>query len=213
MVQVKPAEADRLLARPDDAVRVVLIYGDDEGLVAERADAFARAAAGPDGEVLRLDAGALSENPGRLVDEASAIPMFGGRRAITLRAAGNRAVEGAIAAVLDQPPVDSWVVVTAGELRKSSPLRKLCEASPRAWAVPCYADSARDLDRLIDDELKAADLAIAPDARAALKGLIGGDRMQSRGEIRKLCLYAAWRRHDHPCPRRRRRRRYRRFCH
>jgi len=191
MVQIKPADADRFLAKPDPKIRVVLIYGSDDGLIAERAEKFARAVTGPNGEHLRLDPATLSDNPGRLADEANAIPMFGGTRAISLRVAGNRSLEGALQAILDAPPVDSWIVVTAGELRKTAALRKLCESSPRAAAVPSYADSDRDLDRIIDEETRAAALTIAPDARAALKGLIGGDRMISRSEVQKLCLSAA----------------------
>lgn len=38
--------------------------------------------------------------------------------------------------------------------------------------------------------MRAANLAIAPDARAALIALIGGDRLSSRNEIQKLALYA-----------------------
>ena len=38
--------------------------------------------------------------------------------------------------------------------------------------------------------MRDAKLAIAPDARAALVSLIGGDRQASRSEIRKLALYA-----------------------
>src|SRR6266567_3221767 len=51
-------------------------------------------------------------------------------------------------------------------------------------------DGEADLIRLVDDEMRQAKLAIAPDARAALVSLIGGDRQASRGEIRKLALYA-----------------------
>jgi DNA polymerase-3 subunit delta len=190
MVQVKPADADRMLAKPDPAVRVVLVYGDDEGLVSERAGRFAEAVTGKDGEHLRLDMSALSDNPGRLADEANAIPMFGGRRAISLRVSGNRSIEDALHALLEQPPKDSWVIVIAGELRKSSPLRKLAENAKGVWAVACYADTARDLDRLIDEETKASGVTIAPDARELLKNLIGSDRLLSRAEVQKLCLYA-----------------------
>jgi DNA polymerase-3 subunit delta len=191
MVQIKPADADRFLAKPDPAVRVVLVYGSDDGLVSERAERFARAIAGADGEHLRLDPATLSENPGRLADEANAIPMFGGKRAISLRVSGNRALESALQAIIDAPPVDSWIIVIAGELRKTAPLRKLCESSDRAAAIPAYADNERDLDRLIDEETRSAHLAIAADARTALKNLIGGDRLISRSEVQKLCLYAA----------------------
>ena len=56
--------------------------------------------------------------------------------------------------------------------------------------LPCYVDTERDLIRLVDDEMREARLTIAPDARAALVSLIGGDRQASRSEIRKLALYA-----------------------
>ena len=194
MVQVKAAEADRFLSRADPAIRVVLIYGNDEGLVAERASRFVKTVIGADGDALahvRLDAAMVADDPGRLADEAHAIPLFGGRRVISVRAQGNRSIEPALAAILATPPVDAWIVVTAGELRKTAPLRKMCEAHAAAAAVPCYADADRDLDRIIDEETAAFSLAITAEARAALKGLIGSDRLVSRSEVQKLCLYAA----------------------
>ncbi|HQF72043.1 MAG TPA: site-2 protease family protein, partial [Promineifilum sp.] len=57
--------------------------------------------------------------------------------------------------------------------------------------IACFADAARDLDKLIDEEVKASGLSMASDARAALRALIGGDRLASRGEVQKLMLYAA----------------------
>jgi DNA polymerase-3 subunit delta len=92
--------------------------------------------------------------------------------------------------VIAAPSAECRVIIEAGDLRKNAPLRALCEKAKVAAALPCYADSARDLGRLIDDEMGAAKLAIAPDARAALMALLGGDRLASRNEIRKLALYA-----------------------
>ncbi len=59
-----------------------------------------------------------------------------------------------------------------------------------ALAVPCYADSARDLGEIVDETLQAAGLAIDRDARSALIASLGGDRLASRGELAKLVLYA-----------------------
>jgi DNA polymerase-3 subunit delta len=193
-VKVDARSVERVLSSPDPKVRVVLIYGEDEGLVSERAERFVRAVAGDDPLArVRVEIDALSDDPGRLADEANAVPMFGGRRAIALRVAGNRRVEGSIAAVLDAPPVDAWVVITAGDLRRDSPLLKLLEPHPGAAVIRCFTDAERDLDRLIDEEMKSAGLSIAPDARVALRDLIGGDRRMSRSEVAKLCLYAAGR--------------------
>ncbi len=194
MVQIKPADADRFLARPDPAVRVILIYGNDDGLVAERAERFAAAVLAKSTDPfarVRLDAAAIADDPGSLADEANAVPLFGGQRVITVNLSGGRTIQPAVEVVLAAPPVDSWVVVTAGDQRKGSGLRKLCETHGQAAAIACYADSDRDLDRIIDEETKAAGLTIATEARTALKSMIGADRMASRSEVAKLCLYAA----------------------
>jgi DNA polymerase-3 subunit delta len=186
-------DPDRFLAKPDPAIRVVLIYGADEGLVSERAARFVDAVTGGGDplSVTRLEMDAVADDPGILADEANAIPMFGGRRAIVVRVAGQRSIEPAVQAILDAPPLDAWVILTAGELRTTSPLRRLCEGHAGAAAVPCYADNEEDLGRLIDQEAKAAGLRVADDARAAVMELIGADRRVSRSEIAKLCLYAA----------------------
>ena len=85
---------------------------------------------------------------------------------------------------------DCRIVIEAGELRPESPLRKACERAKTAVAIACYPDTERDLAKLIDDELRVSNLRIAPDARAVLMSLLGGDRQASRNELRKLALYA-----------------------
>lgn len=194
MVQVRPADIDRFLAAPDPAIRLVLFYGPDEGLVIERANAFCQKVVGGSDDpfaLVRLDSNELAENPGRLADEANSVPLFGGQRAVFLRHSGSRSIVPSLEAILDSPPVDSWVAIVAGELRKDSPIRRLCEKRQGAAAIACYADSGRDLDRIIDEEFSLAGLAISGEARAFLHTLIGSDRLASRSEIRKLCLYAA----------------------
>jgi DNA polymerase-3 subunit delta len=194
VVQIKPAEADRFLARPDPAVRVILIFGNDEGLVTERAARFAAAVLGESHDPfarVRLDAATIADDPGRLADEANAVPLFGGQRVITVGLSGARSIQPAVEALLAAPPVDSWVVIAAGDQRKGSGLRKLCETHERAAAIACYADSDRDLDRIIDEETQKSGLTITTEARIALKAMLGADRMASRSEVAKLCLYAA----------------------
>jgi DNA polymerase-3 subunit delta len=88
------------------------------------------------------------------------------------------------------PAKDCMVVITAGDLSRSAPLRALCEKAKEIVAIPCYADNERDIARLIDDEMRAAGLTITSEAREMLVSLVGGDRLGSRSEIRKLALYA-----------------------
>ena len=192
MVALRGKEIDAFLARPDPGRPIILLYGPDAGLVRERADALLASAVDDPNDpfsLVRLDGDELSAEPSRLVDEALTVPLFGGRRAIRVRA-GSRSFASGIDTLADTPLKDCRIVIEAGELRPESPLRKACERAKAAVAIACYPDSERDLAKLIDDELRASNLRIAPDARAVLMALLGGDRQASRNELRKLALYA-----------------------
>src|ERR1700754_1866116 len=192
MVALRGKEIDSFLARPDPGRPIILLYGPDAGLVRERADALLKSAVDNVDDpfsLVRLDGDELSAEPSRLVDEALTIPLFGGRRAIRVRA-GSRSFASGIDALAETPLKDCRIVIEAGELRPESPLRKACERAKTAVAIACYPDTERDLARLIDEELRASDLRIAADARAVLMSLLGGDRQASRNELRKLALYA-----------------------
>lgn len=192
MTALKTGEIDRFIAKPN--LPVVLVYGPDAGLVRERVEALIAASVDDPNDpfaVARLDSETLGANPGRLADEANTVPMFGGRRAVLLKINSRHNVVPSVEAVLDNPPRECRVIVEAGELRKNAPLRAVCEKAKTAVAIPCYVDDAQALARLIDQEMREASLTLAPDARTLLMSLLGGDRLASRSEIRKLTTYAA----------------------
>jgi DNA polymerase-3 subunit delta len=192
MVALRGKEIDAFLARPDPGRPIILLYGPDSGLVRERAEALLASAVDDPNDpfsLVRLDGDELSAEPSRLVDEAMTVPLFGGRRAIRVRA-GSRSFAVGVDTLAEMPIRDCRIVIEAGELRPESPLRKACERARTAVAIGCYPDGERDLARLIDDELRLSNLHIAADARAALTALLGGDRQASRNELRKLALYA-----------------------
>jgi DNA polymerase-3 subunit delta len=192
MVALKPAEAERFIARPDPAKPVVLVFGADAGLVAERVEALvAKSVDDPADpfQLARLEGDVLARDPGRLSEEANTIPLFGGRRAVWVKA-GAQNFAPAIEALLAAPPESTRVVIQAGDLRRNAPLRTVCERAKGAVAVPCYPDAERELSRLIDAEMHKAGISISPQARAALLPLLGGDRLASRNEIEKLALFA-----------------------
>src|SRR5215469_1672960 len=192
MVAVKPAEVDGFIARSDPKRPIVLVFGPDAGLVRERVEALIKSAVDDVADpfaLARIDGDALADEPSRLVEEAHTVPLFGGRRAVWVRAGGRSFVEAVETLLAAPPATDCRVVIEAGDLKRNAPLRTLVEKSPVAVALPCYNDGDRDLIRLIDEEMRAAGLKIAPDARAQLAALIGGDRGPSRSEIRKLALY------------------------
>lgn len=192
MVALRGKDIDSFLGRPDPGRPIILLYGPDAGLVRERADALLASAvddANDPFSMVRLDGDELAAEPSRLVEEAMTVPLFGGRRAIRVRA-GSRSFAAGVDTLAEMAIRDCRIVIEAGDIRPESPLRKACEKARNAVAIGCYPDTERDLAKLIDDELRPSNLRIAQDARSTLMSLLGGDRQASRNELKKLALYS-----------------------
>src|ERR1700728_3160345 len=192
MVAVKTSQADAFLARPDPGRPVVLVFGPDTGLVSERVNALVDSLVDDRNDpfsLVRLEGDELAANPARLVEEAQTIPLFGGRRAVWVKA-GGRNLAPAVEALLAERTSECRVVIEAGDLRPSAPVRPICERARHAVALGCYPDSQKDLSRLIDGEMRDAGVVLQPEARTLLVALLGSDRTASRNEINKLALYA-----------------------
>ena len=192
MAAIKAGDVDRAVARRDPSIACLLFYGPDAGRVSERARAAAAAAVEqPDDpfQLVRLEGEAVADTPGRLAEEVSTYGLFGGRRAVWVRPTA-RNIAPAVSAALDGIAPDTLLVIEAGDLARTSPLRTLCEGSRRALALPCYADEARDLDALVTETLRAEGLGIDRDARELLVSALGGDRLTTRSELAKLALYS-----------------------
>jgi DNA polymerase III subunit delta len=192
MSVVSNAAADGFVRRLPKEVRFYLVHGADEGLAQERVRIIVRNLIDGDPDPLRLvrlEGDAVEREPGALADEAYAIPMFGGARAIWIDAQG-RDLLPALEPLFARPPTDCTIVVKAGQLRKGTALRTAFEGSSIGVSIECFSDDSAALSSLIDAEARAAGLSIAPDARAALAALLGADRQTTRGEIAKLMLYA-----------------------
>ncbi|MEJ1159719.1 DNA polymerase III subunit delta [Prosthecomicrobium sp. N25] len=193
MVALKPTEIESFQKKPPAGASLVLVFGSDEGLVAERGRAIVNAVTGGVDDpftLVRLAGTDLAGDPSRLVDEALTVSMFGGRRVVWLRDPGRANLLGAVEPLFAIDDLQSLVVIEAGDLKRGTGLRKRFEDHPRAVAIACMADDTAAIGRLIDDEARLAGLAVDPAARHALESLLGADRLASRSEVRKLCLYA-----------------------
>src|SRR5512142_3588749 len=140
MVALRGRDIDTYLARPDAGRPIILLYGPDAGLVRERADALIASAVDDPNDpfaMVKLDGDELSAEPSRLVDEAMTVPLFGGRRAIRVRA-GSRSFASGVDTLAEMSVKDCRIVIEAGELRPESPLRKACEKARTAVAIGCY---------------------------------------------------------------------------
>ena len=188
---VKNHEADRYVVSPPKGLSIALVYGPDAGLVQERAEKLLKTVT-PDltdpFNVADLNEATLLNDPARLADEAAAISMMGGRGVVRVRGAGNDLAD-VVESFMDDPKGDALVVIEAGDLAKTSALRKLFDDHKTAAAIQCYPDSVRDLADVVRDALRAEGMSIAPDALEDAVSRLGSDRGVTRKEIEKLLLY------------------------
>ena len=193
-MKLKPREIDATLKRPDPAIQAFLIYGPDAGLVRERAAQLARVlATDPDDPftVTRLTEEDLRADPAALADAMAAMSLLGTAPLVRLRLSTDMAAVGSFLADLAAggARAEARLIIEAGDLKKTSKLRKAAEEGRRFAAAPCYGEDARDLLRLAEDMFAAERLTLAPDARAMLAPFLEGDRALARGEVEKLILY------------------------
>lgn len=193
MAEIKNHEFEGFLKRKPLPYRLFVIYGPDRGLVSERAAEIA-ALSGVDLKdafsLIRLDASDLAGQPGRLVEEMQSLGLFGGNRLVWIKGAMNeKSLIEALQILGEDPPSDSMLIVEAGDLKKGTGTRKVADGSPKIGSIACYADDTRALNGLVDAELASSGLRLSPDGRELLLASLGGDRIASRNEIRKLALY------------------------
>ncbi|MCQ1574082.1 DNA polymerase III subunit delta [Neorhizobium galegae] len=193
MAEVKSHEFDRFAEKSAELYKIFVIYGPDRGLVSERAALIAgKTGISQDDPfaMLKLDVSDLQGDPGRLLDEVNSMGLFGGSKLVWLRGAANeKPLLDAMQVLADGPAPANILIVEAGDLKKGSGLRKIAEPSRSIAVIPCYADDIKALNSLIDSELGSEGLRISPNGRQRLLELLGGDRVASRNEIRKLALY------------------------
>lgn len=176
---------------PENAPRLILVYGPDSGGVSEIIQTLRRFYLGPEADPLQLaqiDERDLSGDRAALATEAAAIPMFGGHKLVHVRG-GGAPVSAAVAHYLEAPSADALVLVEAGALKPSSGLRKAVEASKHAMALPCYELDARDMARLARDYLEKQGLNIEAAALQALVGMLATDRGILQRELERLVLF------------------------
>jgi len=176
---------DAFLQSP--TVSVILIFGPDAGLVAERGLTAARGVAGAMADPFRF-AELHSPDAGTFLGEATAASLTGGRRVVRVRDAGE-ALAKPLETLLKAPP-EALVILEAGELTAKSRLRALCEKSAAAAACACYALDPARLPGAVTSRLRAQDVMIDADAANWVGQNVSGEEGPLRQAIELLVLYA-----------------------
>ena len=191
-MKLSPRDANAYFARPDPAKTGLLIYGGDAMRVALKRQEFLKHLLGEGAEeemrLTRMPAAELRRDPAMLLDAIKAVGFFPGPRAAFVEDANDNIAKILIDALAEWQPGDAQIVVSGGDLKKTSKVLKAFEGHPNAYAAAIYDNP---LDRgEIERLLAAANLQPEPDAMAALNDLARAiDPGDFRQTLEKLSLY------------------------
>jgi DNA polymerase-3 subunit delta len=184
-VKLVPARVAAFLRDPGDC-RVVLLYGEDAGMIRDRAETLVRAVAGSlDDPFLVTEL--AREDIRRLPDEAAGLSLIGGRRVVRVRDVTDAAADPVQTVLKGRAP--ALVVLEGPSLAARSKLRTALEAAADGAAIGCYPEEGRALEATIRETLRASGAGIEPDALSWLSQQLGADRASTRAELEKLALY------------------------
>lgn len=188
MAKVDARRIAAVLADPG-AVLIVLIFGEDGGLVRERGDALVRAVAGDDPfRLVDIPREAAAKDAALLAAEAATPALTGGRRLVRVKDATDGLAAAAKVVLAGRGP--GVVLLEAGSLDGRKGLRAALEkAGPEAAVIACYAESGAALEASIASLLREFGVSAEPAAIAWMAQRLGEDRLVMRRECEKLALY------------------------
>ena len=192
-MKLSTRDAQAFLKSPNPGTALVLLYGPDAMRTAITRQDFMITLLGENAEedmrLTRLSASEALAEPPVIQDAVKAIGFFPGPRGVLITEANDRLAPILTEALSEWQDGDATLVIEAGNLRKTSALRKLAEKDPRAAAIALYPDP---LSRpQVEDLLAQAGLKNAQaDAITALLGLGAQlDPGDFRQLIEKIALY------------------------
>ena len=192
-MKLSTREATSYFAKPDASKTGLLLFGADAMRVALKRQQLLAALLGQNAEeemrLSRMSGSDLRKDPAMLLDAVKAVGFFPGPRAAFVEEANENAAGAIIAALEDWKSGDAQIIVTAGQLKPTSKLRKAFEAHPNAYAVGIYDNPPTREE--IEATLREAELDVpGSEVMAALGDLaLSIDPGDFRQTVEKLSLY------------------------
>lgn len=191
MAVIKPQGFEASFSSPSGKYKGALLCGPNWELLNRLKNLAVRGFAEqhPDGEIVRLSDTDLAADTGRLLEELQSISMFGADKLILVDAASSTIHKACIGAI-SVGWSECLLLVTAGDLKKSSPLRKEFEASPDLAITICFDQSIGELLEFAASFMSGLGVAIDREAIELVVDAVGGNAALLQSELVKLASYA-----------------------
>ena len=191
MTVIKPQGFEAAFGSPSGKYKGALLCGPNWDLLNRLKTRAVKkfASAHPDGEIVRFSDTDLAADTGRLLEELQSVSMFGTDKLVLVDAASSTIHKACIGAV-SVGWSDCLLLVTAGDLKKSSPLRKEFEASPDLAVSICFDQSASELLEFATGFMTDLNVSIDREAIELVIDAVEGNAALLQSELEKLAGYA-----------------------
>ncbi len=187
----KAAQIDKYLKKNDAAIKGFIVYGSNEGLVAEYVKNLTLSVCSDLHDpfcVVYLSASDINADPGLLFSEYTSRSLMGGRRVIVIKDADNNLTKH-FKTLLDGTPSDTLIVAASSSLNKKSSLVSLGETREDLAVIACYEDRDEDNFSTARSVLSENGVTIGNEALQLLCARLSNDRKTNLGELEKLITY------------------------
>lgn len=192
----KTTDIARYLKKPDANIKCVVIFGTNEGMIADYAKQFAQTVC-PDlndaFQVANLSMESLEKDIGLLYGEYNARSLWGGRRVIMIKDATNTLTKH-LKTLFTDSNSDTLIVISSSSLNTKSALVALAKDNPAFALISCYDDRDENIFAFAREQFIQAGITISAEAMQLLSTRLSSDRKASTGEISKLITYLGTRR-------------------
>lgn len=192
----KQTQIDKFFKKPDENIKCVVVYGTNEGLVAEYVRAFTKVICEDVNDAFQvayLAASDVNSDPGLMFGEYGSRSLMGGRRVIVVRDGDNNLTKH-LKKMFEEVKSDTLVIIYSDSLNKRSSLVKLAEEDDGFACIACYEDRDEDIYNTARKVFVDNKITISGEALQLLCARLSNDRRSNLEEIDKLITYIGDRR-------------------
>ena len=190
-MNIKLEQVDGIVKSLPPAIRGVVIYGSNEGMISSLAQQFIKAVS-PDVydafHVSYLDMADVTADISVLYAEFNAQSLMGGRRVVVIKDASNLLTKN-LKEMLAESSSDSLLVITSSSLKTKDSLALLAKDSNAFYGIGCYDDRDEDITSFVSKFISKQGLKADNMTLQLLCSRLSNDRKISQNELDKLLAY------------------------
>ena len=190
-MNIKPEQVEGILKSLPQAIRGVVIYGSNEGMVSTLSEAFIKSISTDIYDAFHvsyLDMADITSDIGCLYAEFNAQSLMGGRRVVVIKNATSNLTKP-LRELLQSSNSDTLLVISSSTLKTKDSLAVMAKDESFMYGIGCYDDRDEDISQFASKFMSKNGFNIDNITFQLLCSRLSNDRKISANELDKLITY------------------------